>query len=1004
MNRMAMNLTWLGCVMSLLGVASLAWAQGKGTPTRSPQPAPVNLRERDGQPVEGNPRLRWKYAQIVVEWGFKEGAEKRAFDGRIESTYLLGMLGEAGPLPGANLTPMTTRRAWKSPAGRSRRGIVVPVLYTDAVRGPGRTIVTVRTSSGSFSFQPVDLRYGPILAPEYGFFVRALFRRQAKPAAPKKSQVRPPMDLLKAKLDAIGGIPAVRGWGSKDTPVIYANPGVKPAVVMQNAITIPPRNVAVHPAPHRDVAAGWRSPIAGKVSLRAKVADAHPSGGNGVEWSIVRDAKSGRKVLSSGAIDRGGSQAIPPPADAGKLAAVAVEPGDVVSLIVGARGSHTCDSTSIELTIAEVGGKRRTWDLARDVVADIQAGNPHADSLGNAAVWHFHAPRHPPEHQAFGVPPVMFESKATTAREYVKELAERKLKTIRQRVRQLPEQTWEAAMQAMHGKRQWPPFPEVPYGPKMTVDVPCRYLTALWRIGAWQIIKNCPRIHRSDIRRVGKSGDVGGCKRVDPEDPQGIYVVRDNPFPPLGCETDRILWALDHMGMHDVARDGMTIWLENQNTDGSLSLNSGMERAHKFGALHLPWVMAEHYRLTGDTEWLKKELPRLKAAADWIINRRRTTMKDRLSQAQSEGIKAGTFSPYGLQPRIAMGDGDPSGSRYFYVADASAHRSVKLLADVISQIDPRTGAELSAEADRYRRDLLRVVEESLVLSPVIKTRDCTYRSFLPQGFQDRGPRAIALPEGVNVFSHCGPYSSDIVATSASIEAWLRSGVLSIDDPRIDGHFDVLEDVFLLDNPWVRKRTSKYDPPKQWFSNGGFGYQSGWERVPDYYLARDDIPSFLRSWLNRCAVDMNLGNWTFNEHTTFASNDKSHGNAVFLSSFRNMLVMEIGETLWLARGTPRAWLKQGRKIAVTSAPTHFGTVSYEIVSDVDNGRITAKIEMPPRNPPKAVLLRLRHPTAAAIRSVTVNGKPWQGHDKGKEAVRLEGLTGILEIRVKYALGG
>ena len=120
-------------------------------------------------------------------------------------------------------------------------------------------------------------------------------------------------------------------------------------------------------------------------------------------------------------------------------------------------------------------------------------------------------------------------------------------------------------------------------------------------------------------------------------------------------------------------------------------------------------------------------------------------MKDKLSQAQIDGMKAGTWSPYGLQPRITMGDGDPSGSRCFYVADASAHRSVKLLADVITEIDPRMGAELSAEADRYRRDILPVVEESLVLSPVIKTRNGTYRSFLPQGFQDRGPRAIALP-------------------------------------------------------------------------------------------------------------------------------------------------------------------------------------------------------------------------------------------------------------------
>ena len=128
------------------------------------------------------------------------------------------------------------------------------------------------------------------------------------------------------------------------------------------------------------------------MSVKAKVAHAHPSGGNGVEWSIVHDAKAGRKVLARGAIDRGGATTVPSAADADKLAAVVVEPGDVLSLVVGNRGDYTCDTTSTELTIAEVGDKPRTWDLARDVVENIQAGNPHADSLGNAAVWYFYAP------------------------------------------------------------------------------------------------------------------------------------------------------------------------------------------------------------------------------------------------------------------------------------------------------------------------------------------------------------------------------------------------------------------------------------------------------------------------------------------------------------------------------------------------------------------------------------------------------------------------------------
>ena len=1000
MNRTASNLGGLAYLVLVLGAAAPAAAQEVEAPPGAP--TPENLRELDSLPVRENPRLRWRYAEIEVEWGFKEGTEKLAFDGSIESTHLLGMVGKAAPLPGDKVTTMTGDRAWKSPgSGTSRRGIVAPVLYTPAVRGPERTILTVRTRSGSFSFQPVDLEGGPILAPESGFFVRALARQAAKPPAPKAARVLPPGDLLTEKMDSREGGSAIGGWKSKDAPCVYANAGAEASVSLGGAITVPARSVAVHPGPDRDVAVGWRSPVAAKVSVRAKVADGHPSGGNGVEWSIVHDAKAGRNVLARGAIDRGGSQAIPPAADADKLSAVAVEPGDVVSLVVGARGSHQCDTTCTELTIVEVGGKGRTWDLAGDVVGSIQAGNPHADSLGNAAVWYFHASGRSPAGELAGAPPVMFESKATTAREYIAELAALKLKTIRQAVREHPEQTWEGAMEAMHGRREWPPFPKVPYEPKMTVEVPCKYLTGLWRIGAWQIIKRCPRIDRAELPKVARSGDVGGCKRVGADDPNGVYVVRDNPFPPLGCETDRILWALDHMGMHEVARDGMSVWLESQQPDGALSLNSGIERAHKVGALQILWVMTEHYRLTGDRQWLSREAPRLKAAADWIIKRRRTTMKETLSQAELDGIKAGTWSPYGLQPKVSMGDGNPSGSRYYYWADSAGYQSVKLLAGIIGDVDPKLGTELSAEAEAYRKDFLPVLNESIVLSPVMKVRDGTYRSFVPQGFQDRGPLARALPVAANIYSHCGPYHADYCVTCAAIEAWLRSGLLSADDSRIDGHLDVVEDVFLLDNPWIRKRKRDYELGRDWFGNGGWGYQSGWERMPDLYLVKDDVPNFLRSWLNHCAVDMNLGNWTFNEHTTFAANDKSHGNSVFLSNFRNMLVMEIGETLWLARATPRAWLEQGQKIRVSNAPTHFGTVAYEIVSDADNGKITATVEIPSRKAPRAVLLRFRHPKAAPIKSVTVNGKDWKDFDAAREVVKLHDLKGAVNVAASYS---
>lgn len=98
--------------------------------------------------------------------------------------------------------------------------------------------------------------------------------------------------------------------------------------------------------------------------------------------------------------------------------------------------------------------------------------------------------------------------------------------------------------------------------------------------------------------------------------------------------------------------------------------------------------------------------------------------------------------------------------------------------------------------------------------------------------------------------------------------------------------------------------------------------------------------------------------------------------------------------------PTHWLEQGEKISVKNAPTFFGPTAYEIVSDVDNGKITATVEMPSRKAPKEVVLRFRHPKAAPIKGVAVNGKPWTEFDKDKETITLKGLTGTVAVTATY----
>jgi hypothetical protein len=229
----------------------------------------------------------------------------------------------------------------------------------------------------------------------------------------------------------------------------------------------------------------------------------------------------------------------------------------------------------------------------------------------------------------------------------------------------------------------------------------------------------------------------------------------------------------------------------------------------------------------------------------------------------------------------------------------------------------------------------------------------------------------------------------------------------VDDPRIAGHFEVLEDILLLDSRFAGRGLKRpFDADKDWFTWAGSGYQAGWEKTCACYLIMDDVPGFLRSLFNNAAKYTHLAGgpaeyFNMGEHGRGGKDgEKSHTKAVFLSNVRNMLVMELGDALWLARATPRAWLEQGKKIVVKNAPTHFGTLAYEIVSDADNGMINASIEMPSRKEPKDVVLRFRHPKSAPITSVTVNGKPWTEFNREKETITLKGLTGQVAVTAQY----
>ena len=188
---------------------------------------------------------------------------------------------------------------------------------------------------------------------------------------------------LKAKIPKSDKSDAIQGWNGGGDLSLVVNSS-------DREVRIPglmkPHSVAMHPMPAARVAAGWRSPMAGRVSVEAWVRRAHPECGTGVTWYLELRRGASRQQLAAGAALAGEEIPVKP------VEPMVVQPGDLISLFIGPRnGSHICGLTAVDLKIKEEGAGGREWDLTPEIASDVLAGNPHADRLGHEGVWHFYS-------------------------------------------------------------------------------------------------------------------------------------------------------------------------------------------------------------------------------------------------------------------------------------------------------------------------------------------------------------------------------------------------------------------------------------------------------------------------------------------------------------------------------------------------------------------------------------------------------------------------------------
>ncbi len=377
----------------------------------------------------------------------------------------------------------------------------------------------------------------------------------------------------------------------------------------------------------------------------------------------------------------------------------------------------------------------------------------------------------------------------------------------------------------------------------------------------------------------------------------------------------------DVVGLHGLAAQNLDYFLAWQQPDGLFI--SRPEEYDGFG--QALWAMGEHWRRTHDTAFAKRMLPAISRAMTWF-----------------EGQRA--HEPTGLMPpNLKLQDnelirGHLAGDNFFAAAGVAA------------AADLAQGAGDPASAARWRNDYNSFLN---VLKARVFTAQKGHGGAIPpsldfKGGQDWGNLWSSYPWPV-----LDPKSQVVGRTLNRVEGKFREGIATYLDTRLLHDylgFRLFETRLL--------RNEQRDAVQGLYSELAHttGTGAGWEAATAPYGDRivDDVTS---------------------PHGWFA--------AEYVALVRNMLVREQGSDVYLMSAVSPAWLRPGKTIAVTDAPTIRGPVSYRLSATKTGAVLTWRAKVQPGT-------KLYWPVPYAARKVRAAGL------KGGR-IALRGRSGRLVVR-------
>ncbi len=413
-----------------------------------------------------------------------------------------------------------------------------------------------------------------------------------------------------------------------------------------------------------------------------------------------------------------------------------------------------------------------------------------------------------------------------------------------------------------------------------------------------------------------------------------------------------VIYAYDLAGLHDLAERLLDVYCMDVKDVpkgpicfGEVPLQLGMQpdglwltRPGQFDAQGQNiWCLTQHYKLSGDKQWLQKTAyPYIRRGAMWIVNSRHKHMAE---------VKDPNDPRYGLIEPGAMEVAAVTKGMHMYYMDAYAILGLKEAADAAGALGLKDDQKLFASEAADLKACLRLSCEKTF------RRTGLYEGYLWYGVEEQGDGMYGmwghtpLVWPTNAFD---PHDPMLTATWRRMErtsSQYGGGIFSEGPGSCWPYIGV---------DWAISYILRGEP----------------ERTLDYFCAYTDTAGLTYSWGEG-----------YDNNANHSAGDQPHfwADAQWVNLYRHLFAMEDGSTLLLTPATMRRWQQGSKGVSLRKLPTEFGDLDLTIKPNAAGKKIIYDFKISPKGDQAArklskIVVNARTPEGRSITGVTLNGKP------------------------------